>query len=358
VQQLRDICVIGHGDPQLVGLAGVARVGDPGHGDVTRHALAFQLLASLRLQRDPGVGEVVGRRHHRQGGLITGRREKQAQRAEHARCGWHHHGTAAELAGQCGRVQRTGTAVGDERQPRRIDAALGADLAQRATHRRPHHRQNPGRPTGPLRQHRDGPLGSVDVEAQAPAEFAIRVEMTEYAVRVGHRRLGAPQPVAGRTGIGAGRAWTDSQRAASVNPGDRPAARAYGMDADRRGAKRQSGNLGGRRHFGLAVPDQAHVGGCAAHVEGERVAETGAARHGTRCDDARGGSRQQCVHRGRCDEIDTGGAATGGHHGDRRVGEPGRQVGQVTAHHRLDRGVEHARRGTLELAELRQQRAG
>ena len=128
--------------------------------------------------------------------------------------------------------------------------------------------------------------------------------MAQHAVGVGNSRFGAPQPVAGWAGIGTRRPRADPQRTASIDPGDRPATGAHRVDPDRWGAKRQPSDLRGRRDLRLAIPDQAHVGGRAAHVERDRMLEAGAARHGTRRDDTSGGPGQQRVHRGGGHEID------------------------------------------------------
>ena len=62
------------------------------------------------------------------------------------------------------------------------------------------------------------------VQLDLTAEKVVRVEAAEHQVGVGHRGLAAAFAVADRTGVGAGAARTDAQRAAGIHPGNRAAA--------------------------------------------------------------------------------------------------------------------------------------
>ena len=89
----------------------------------------------------------------------------------------------------------------------------------------------------------------------------------------------AAAAVARRARVGARAARPDEQRAARIELGDRAAARADGVDVERRephgvATDRSLGGRGGR-----AVEHQAHVGARAAHVEGDGVGEAVGDRH-------------------------------------------------------------------------------
>src|SRR5207302_805456 len=70
---------------------------------------------------------------------------------------------------------------------------------------------------------------------------------------------------------GAGRAGT--QRPRRVDPQEAAPAGADGVHRDRGGAERQAADRGLGGQSGLAALDKAHVGGGAAHVEGDEVAQ-------------------------------------------------------------------------------------
>ena len=96
-------------------------------------------------------------------------------------------------------------------------------------------------------------------------------DVPEHEVGIGHGRLVTTSPVARRARIGTGRAWPDSKRAPAVDPRDRTAAGADGVDVERRQAHREAADLAGGRGAGHAAGDEAHVGRRAAHVEAHCV---------------------------------------------------------------------------------------
>ena len=116
------------------------------------------------------------------------------------------------------------------------------------------------------------------VELHLAAEKVIRAEAAEHDVGVGDGRLGAAAAVADRAGIGAGALRADLQGADFVDPGDAAAAGADFDDVDHRHHDRMAAGVAADviawRHGRLAVADQAGLGGRAAHVEGDDVADS------------------------------------------------------------------------------------
>ena len=72
------------------------------------------------------------------------------------------------------------------------------------------------------------------LERGAPTQEVIRVDVAEMHERIGERRLGSTPPVADGARIGARALRADAERAAPVQPCDRTATRADGVDIDRR----------------------------------------------------------------------------------------------------------------------------
>ena len=87
----------------------------------------------------------------------------------------------------------------DEREVARIDALLDGDDANRAFHRRVHHRDDTlGRDTSACERATSG----VGIEVTEPGERAVGGNAPQQEVGVGHRRVLAAAPVAGRPGSG------------------------------------------------------------------------------------------------------------------------------------------------------------
>ena len=135
-----------------------------------------------------------------------------------------------------------------------------------------------------------------DIELLRAAEEIIRIEEAADEVGIGHGRLRAAAPVAGRARIGAGALRPDGQETAAIDRGDRAAA-----GRDRRHVERRHVDLAARDdafgHFERrAALDEGDVGAGAAHVEGDEPALRLLAREiGARLG-AGGGTGQQRVH--------------------------------------------------------------
>src|SRR5207247_10984522 len=85
--------------------------------------------------------------------------------------------------------------------------------------------------------------GGLPIQAHAPAQEELGVEIAEQEVRVGDRREATPEAVAGGTGVGARAVGTDLQEAHPVHARDRPAARADLDQLDHWDAEREPGAL-------------------------------------------------------------------------------------------------------------------
>ena len=88
---------------------------------------------------------------------------------------------------------------------------------------------------------------------------------------IGHGRLGAAAPVAGRPRVGPGTQRSDAQHTALVNPDQAAATGADRVDIEHRRADRQIIDVEFVGDPGRAVLDQANVGAGPAHVEGDQV---------------------------------------------------------------------------------------
>ena len=145
----------------------------------------------------------------------------------------------------------------------------------------------------------------------------------------------AAAAVASGSGLGAGRLRADAQRAAGVAPGDRAAARAYGVDVQGGQGERPTGDLALGALGDVAVVDQADVAGRAAHVEAEHVALAGERGEQQRAADTAGGAGEHGERGVRGGARDVGEPAGGLHDlrlGQRLlaglIGEPAQVVGE------------------------------
>ena len=114
-----------------------------------------------------------------------------------------------------------------------------------------------------------------------PARKYSGIEPAQEEIRIGDRHLGAAAAVADRPRLGTRAARPDTQETARVDPGDRAAARADGLDVDQRDGRGQTPlDLVFGRVALLSVDENADIGARAAHVEREDV---GLAERAARC---------------------------------------------------------------------------
>ena len=205
-------------------------------------------------------------------------------------------------------------------------------------------------------------FGGRNVELHLAAEKALGVEPAEHQIGVGHRRLGAAEAVAGRSGRGARALRADAQRAV-VDARDRAAAGADFENVHHRDLHRQrllvaadQRRAGGQR---LAVVDDAGFGGGAAHVERDRVVDAEHPAQRLRADHARRRSGFQHAHALALRLFGLVESA-GRLHDQKRAGKAGRahvrvDLADVAADFWADIGVGGNRRAALELAVLLRQ---
>ena len=131
----------------------------------------------------------------------------------------------------------------------------------------------------------------------------------EHELRIGDGRLLAAEAIGGRTGPRAGALWADMQQARIVDPGDRAAARADGVDLDRRRGEviAVDRELVGDRH--LAAGHHHHVAARAADLHRDQVGRLARRRAALERADAGGRARQHQHHRPRRDLLDRDRAA-------------------------------------------------
>ena len=309
-------------------------------------------LAQARQRRDAAARELPrpGRHQHAQG-------------REHPGVDRHQGPAHAQGLGQGAHVQAAGTAEGNQGVIPGIDAALHGDHPQGMghvlvgkTHDAFGHRQR--RHVQPCRQRVHGAAGRRLVQPHAAAEEGIGTQAPQQQIGIGDRGPGTAAPVAGRPRIGAGRLGPHLQQAAGIHVGDGAAAGADGMHVHHRHRHRPAGDaaFGGQADVAL---DERHVGGGAAHVEGEQPFPAGQRAQETRRGQAAGRPRQQHAHRlaaglGRFD-----GAARALHHGQ---GRPRRQAGpqalQIAVHQRPHVGIEPSGHAPFVFTKLGQDRRG
>ena len=116
---------------------------------------------------------------------------------------------------------------------------------------------------------------AADVEPHPAAEEIVLAQVPEHEIAVGDGRHLAAARVAGRARHGAGALGPDLEHAEAVDAGDGAAAGAHGVDVHHRHREVAAFDLAAARDRGLAVLDQRHVAGGAAHVEGDDVLEAG-----------------------------------------------------------------------------------
>ena len=163
-----------------------------------------------------------------------------AQGAEGAGRARQQRALAAQRARHLGAVHRSRAAGGDQGEGRGIVAALDAeplDGVQQVLLQQPDHAS---RGVLDREAERLGELGldrlarQLAVERDGAAGQRAGAQAAEHELRVGDGRVLAAQPVGGRPGPRAGALRADMQQARIVDPGDGAAARADGVDLDRR----------------------------------------------------------------------------------------------------------------------------
>ena len=267
-----------------------------------------------------------------------------------------------QLVGDGSGVHRSGAAVGQQHEIAGIMAIGDGDLLDGRDHaddRNAHDAigETYGIKPDGLAEGREGSQGQLAIERDfACSQRAALRKSVEDEIGVSDGRLRSPASVAGRARYGTGAVWSDHQHIARIEPCDRAAARAYGIDLDLRGAVGVVGDalLAGDRN--LQVLDQADVGRGATHVAGDDVwyVEVGAQMDGRR--DPASGSRQ---HGGnRQSSGSSGGRHTTGRRHDVEIASVAMftqallETGEIAVHQWSDVGIQSRRIEALVLAKL------
>ena len=185
-----------------------------------------------------------------------------------------------------------------------------------------------------------------------------RTKTPKHHVGVGVGRLRAALVVAGRTRAGAGRLRPVAQRSALVDPGERTATGTDCQHFDAREADRiavfDMPVLGDRQDAAVAKTD---VRAGPAHVEADRVFETGKLRHEAACDCAGGNARGRESRREFFRRFCRHDAAAGMQQKQvflvAAIREALGEVARVVARHRGQHGVRDRGRETLMLEDFR-----
>ena len=199
--------------------------------------------------------------------------------------------------------------------------------------------------------------------ASSPPESARPDRKTaEQEVRVGHRGLGAPAPVARRPRHRAGAPRPHPERAVRLHPHDGTAARADGVDVELRHLQRVGVDLVVVRHAGREPVHQGDVGARSAHVERDDVFDPRGFRDPDRTGDPTHRPGEECSGAALGRRGEGHRAPVRAHDVDRRrdvaIEQGLLQRRQIGPHHRREVCVENRSRCALELAALRRQGGG
>ena len=197
------------GQRQLVGLPGIADVGEAGDDDrLAGHAFGDEGALGLGLEL-----AVAGVQHLRRGAPAADRQrphelvldlgQEQAGRAEDARRERHEHAAHLQRARDRGGDHRPVAAEAAEHEVARIPAAVGRDRLDRSRHRRDGELEDAvgglGRVPAERRRHRlERARGRVGIDRDRPARQVLGVQVAEHDQRVRQRRRVAAEAVAGR----------------------------------------------------------------------------------------------------------------------------------------------------------------
>ena len=145
-----------------------------------------------------------------------------------------------------------------------IHPPLHGDFAQCLLHGGIDHRHHPG---GIHASGIKGGSGRLGIKHPQSRQRRSRGNATQHHVGIGHGGFGTTQPVTGRPRHRPGRPGSHHQGTPGINAGYRSPTGTDGVHIKRGQPHRQSIHRTFGRRSRDPVHDQAHVGGCAAHVE-------------------------------------------------------------------------------------------
>ncbi len=213
----------------------------------------------------------------------------------------------AEGASDVDGVHRARPSEREQRAIAPVDAALDGNTAKGANHRGDCDADDAKRGLFDRHGHRLGETGErrarpMEIELQPAAQHPVAVEVSQQQAGVAHGGKHSATPIAGRPRRRPGALGTDEERPV-VEPRDRTAPGADGLDADHWLADRPFAERTVAGDLGAAIDDQAYVGRRAAHVEADDVIQAKLARDVARRGDAGGRTR----HRERERQLSQGG---------------------------------------------------
>ena len=203
----------------------------------------------------------------------------------------------------------------------------------------------------PRRQRPHQRLRPRQIQRHPPAQKMIRPQPPQQQISIRNRQL-IPRPVAGRPRIGPRRLRPHRQRAPGVHPRDRPPARPDRVNFNHRHAYRMPPHRGAA---GFLDPPRAkrHIGGSAAHIQGNNIGVARLRRGMKRPHHAPGRAAEDRPHRLLRGQPRRNAAPRRLHHPQPRAQRP-LQFPQIAAHYLPHISVDHHGAGPLILPELRQ----
>ena len=286
--------------------------------------------------------------------------------------GRHDHARHLQLARERGGVHRAAAAEGDDRKVARVAAAADGNELEQVDHVRVRDADDAERRLldGDVELLGEGPqslAGAIDVELDLAAEEVARVDAAGDHVRIGESGLGPAPTVGRRSGVRARALRAYPERAGRVEPRDRAASGPDLDDVDDRHLHRIAG--GGRCALDVIVAgqperaalDERRLRGRAADVERDQVLLPEQPSDRRCADDPADGAGLDQVDRRPPGALEAGDTAVRLHRVADALGDPGVSLQElaepfeVLARRRLHVGVEHRRRGAVELAPLARQ---
>ena len=358
-----------HGD--LVALAGIAQVEGALDTDALgRKPVAAELFAGLRTELcehliDVGRQRGLQPREPRAHVIVAHIRHDEANCGEHAGIERHDHSAHAEIARNAPGVERAGAAKGEQHEIAQVVPTHGGDRLDRLLH---FHVDNAD---DSLRDFSGGePEGACDlalerrarlprIEPQLAAEEIMLAQIAQHEIAVGDGRHLAAAAIARRARHCARALWADLQQSETIDAGDGAAAGAHGIDVQHGHGEIAAFDLAAARNERLAVLDQRHVAGRAAHVEGDGVLPLQRARQRGACRDPAGGAGEHGGDGSARGGCEGGHPAVRLHHvflsrSDPGVGKPVLEPGDIERENGLQIGVDDGRAQPIILSDLRQ----
>ena len=211
--------------------------------------------------------------------------------------------------------------------------------------------------------------GGFDIQVQDAADRLPRTQAAEHQLGVRDRGSRAAAPIAGRAGIGTGPLRPHVKPAGVVDPGDRPAASAHGVDVDGGCRDVIAGDHDVVTHRDRAPGHQQDIARRATDLHRDQVARIGSLGNAVnglpvqvQCADRGSRPAEQQTDGLLGNLVDRGGAAVRLQQQDRPGQTAGREFAveraQIRHDHRQERRVDHSRGRTFVLAHERRHRCG